>query len=52
MNIKGRAVLNFLALSAVTHDSGLNPDITRDASGAWLKAKGARVPSMTDAAAS
>jgi glycerophosphoryl diester phosphodiesterase len=31
----------------VTHDSQLNPDITRDASGQWLKATGPTMLSMT-----
>jgi glycerophosphoryl diester phosphodiesterase len=31
----------------VTHDSELNPDITRDASGQWLKATGPTMLSMT-----
>ena len=31
----------------ITHDSGLNPDITRDASGEWLKQTGPTMLSMT-----
>jgi glycerophosphoryl diester phosphodiesterase len=31
----------------VSHDSELNPDITRDASGEWLKAKGPAIFSLT-----
>jgi glycerophosphoryl diester phosphodiesterase len=36
----------------VTHDSALNPDITRDASGAWLSGRGPAIYSLTRAALS
>jgi glycerophosphoryl diester phosphodiesterase len=32
----------------VSHDPALNPDITRDASGAWLNQRGATIRSMTN----
>src|SRR5476651_824421 len=31
----------------VSHDPALNPDITRDASGAWLSRRGPTIRSMT-----
>src|ERR1700733_14737488 len=34
----------------VSHDPALNPDITRDASGAWLTGRGPTIRSLTHAA--